>query len=58
MAAIRMHMVLTLGLTGCQNAHEAIGHSLQQANLNQIQPTVEIQASAARFGIQWKVRKR
>ncbi len=42
MAAIRMHMVLILDLSGCENVHEAIVHFLQQADLNQVRPTVEI----------------
>ncbi len=42
MAAIRVHMVLILDLTGCPNVQEAIHHFLQQADLNQVQPTVEI----------------
>lgn len=43
MAAIRMHMVLILDLSGCSNVQDAIQHFLQQADLNQSQPTVEIQ---------------
>jgi hypothetical protein len=42
MVAIRMHMVWILDLTGCQNAQESIHHFLQQADVNQVQPTVEI----------------
>ncbi len=42
MAAIRMHMVLILDLTGCPNVQESIHHFLQQADLNQVQPTAEI----------------
>ena len=44
MAAIRIHMVLILDLTGCPKVQEAIQHFLQQADLNHVQPTVEIQS--------------
>jgi hypothetical protein len=37
-----MHMVLILDLTGCPNGQDAIGHFLQQADLNQVNPKVEI----------------
>jgi hypothetical protein len=43
MAAIRIHMVLILDLAGCSNVQQAIQHFLHQADLNQVQPTVEIQ---------------
>jgi hypothetical protein len=42
MAAIQMHMVLILDLTGCPNVEEGIHHFLHQADLNQVQPAVEI----------------
>ncbi len=42
MAAIRVHMVLVLDLTGCPNVQEAIHHFLQQADLNPVHPMVEI----------------
>jgi hypothetical protein len=43
MAAIRMHRVLILDLTGCPNVQQAIEHFLQQTDLNQSQPTVQTQ---------------
>ncbi len=42
MAAIWVHMVLILDLTGCPNVQEAIQRFLQQADLNQVNPTIEI----------------
>jgi hypothetical protein len=59
MVAIRMHMVLILDLTGCQNAQEAIHHFLQQADVNQVQPAVEIrgQHGTIRYSVDG-VRKR
>lgn len=43
MTAIRIHMVLSLDLTGCQNAHEAIGRFLNESDLAKLQPVVEMQ---------------
>jgi hypothetical protein len=41
MAAILIHMVLVLDLTGCQDVHEAIDHFLHQADLAKVHPKVE-----------------
>ena len=42
MTAILIHMVLILDLTGHQNPREAIDHVLDQANLAEVKPTVDI----------------
>jgi hypothetical protein len=42
MAAILIHMVLILDLTGCQNVPEAIDRFLQQGDLAKAKPVVDI----------------
>jgi hypothetical protein len=42
MAAILIHMVVILDLTGCQNVHEAIDRFLQQGDLAGVNPVVDI----------------
>ncbi len=44
MAAILIHMVLILDLTGCQNVPEAIDRFLQQGDLAEVKPVVDIRS--------------
>ncbi len=42
MTPILIHMVLILDLTGCLNAHEAVKRFLDEADLAEVNPTVDM----------------
>jgi hypothetical protein len=45
MAAILIHTILILDLTGCQNVHETIEHFLQYGDLAEVGPVVDIRGN-------------